>query len=215
MATVPYDNFLAEVLPDCPGAPDEAAINAIRNAAIEFCDESLWYQYTPGAVVGVPGVATYALSTPAGTLLQRVTMAWYEGTVLFAKSADQLNALSGTEWRTLQGTPQYYTQSDDATVIVLVPFPLIASTIGLTSLVALRPSRVSTTIDSDVYEKWAEVIAFGAKARLQGAAGQSYTNVAASERNAMKFRLGIAKARMERNRGLVRGDLVMRPPRFV
>lgn len=215
MSYVSYDKFLPAIVPFCNGVPDELAIDAARNAAIEFCEETHWLQYTPDAVTGIVNIASYQLETPNDTIMARVAEAWYNTFPLTPQTEEQLVAKCGVDWRTLTGGPSYYLSNDDATVIVLVPMPSVTLVNGLTSIVVLRPTRASTTVDGDLYEKWYEVIAAGAKSRLQSTPAQSYTSPTAAARSEAMFRSGIAKARIERNRGLSRTNMVLRPPRFV
>ena len=44
MATTAFTAWLPEVLPNVPTCPDVLAVNAIRNACIEFCSETNWWQ---------------------------------------------------------------------------------------------------------------------------------------------------------------------------
>lgn len=215
MTYVPYDSFLRGVLPFVAGCPELIAIDALRNAAIEFCEQTHWLQYDADAQNGVANVATYWLDCPNDTIITRVSDAWYDCWHLAAKSPDQLSAMSGIEWRTLGGNPRFYTASGDSTQLTLVPYPLVTESLALTAIVTIRPSRNSLTIDQDVYEKWYEVITAGALARLLAMPGQSFTNGTRSAKADQDFRRGIAKAIADRNRGDTRANLVMRPPRFV
>jgi len=214
MTYIPYGNFNRGVLPFCNGLPEIVALDAIRNAAIEFCDQSHWLQYTPDATTGIANIATYQLDTPTDTIVARVMNAWWDSYIMVAKSDDQLQELFGIDWRTVQGTPRYYVQTDDATSLVVVPFPLITEANSLTSLVVLRPSRDSLTCDQVLYEYWYDAICSGALSKLMSTPGQAYTNLKVAAEHAIKFRDGVSRAKIERNRGMNRANVVMRPPRI-
>lgn len=215
MSYVAYTGFLRSVLPFCNGVPQAVAIDAIRNAAIEFCEETMWLQYTPAAVNGVAGTASYTFAYPSDTIVSRIIDAWYDTYPLAPVSEETLAATYGLDWRTMTGAPIYYLVTDDPTKIVLVPTPSVSGTADLKCLAALRPSRDSLTIDGNLYEWWLEVIAHGAKAALMATPQQAYTNMTAAGVSAQKFRDGIFKAKADRNRGGHRATLVMRPPQFV
>ena len=214
MTYVPYDNILPEVTPYCAGVPDEVAINAIRNATIEFCDKTHWLQYSPAALTGTAGQATYAFATPTDTLLARIVSLWYDNFELTAASEDQLDQMVSVEWRILQGSPRYYTHPTDATIVTLAPYPLITEVGAITSMIVLKPTRASTTLDPDLAEKWTETIAAGARMRLHSTPGQSYTSNSQAAVASAMFRSGISDAIVQRNRGMTRAPLVMRPPTF-
>lgn len=215
MTYIPYANFLREVLPYCSSAPEIVAQNAIRNAAIEFCDKSHWLLYTPDAANGVANVSEYDIDTPNDTRLARLITAWWDNAQIMPKSEEQLRDLYGVDWRTITGSPNAYTRTDDTTQIVVVPYPVVSEPSALTMIIAIAPTRDSLTCDSDLYERWAEVIAHGALARLMSTPAQAYTNMSASVAHAVQFRAGISDAKIERNRGLDRAVLNARPPRFI
>lgn len=117
------------------------------------------------------------------------------------------------DWRDLESKPTYYTQlSRDA--VTLCPKPTVSATGAIKMIVALRPTRTSTTIESDIFERWAEAIAYGARYRLHETPDQPYTDEAMAQKYLAFFRAAIGEAKIERNRGLTRAVMRVRPPRF-
>ena len=69
-----WELYLPEVLVDVPGCPDIVAVNAVRNAAIDFCEKSQVWQYDFTAKVSlVAAQAVYALTPPTGARVNMVT----------------------------------------------------------------------------------------------------------------------------------------------
>jgi len=215
MTYVPYDGFLQEVLPQCPGVPELVAINAIRNAAIDFCEQSQWLQYPAAAIDGVANQAVYALAVLTDTRVSMITDAWWDTLRLIPKSEDQLAQLFGADWRTMQGGPNYYLRDTDPTSITVVPYPIISEPGALTMKTTLCPTRASMTVDPNLIEYWLEPIASGAKARLMAMPGQPYFNRTSALAEALMFRKGVSDAKIQVNRGLGRAVVNMRPPVFI
>lgn len=212
--TTRYEAFLPEVLPYATECPEVVAINAIRNACIEFCDKSLYLIYEHDPVTTVANVSDYGLSLPANTTSARVLDAWYNNYLLGAKSEEDLKKLYPYDWHAMQGNPRWYTGRDPDTV-VLVPYPLVGLTNGLNLMVALRPTRNSVDIDDLIYQRWAEQIGFGARSRLLDTPSQAYSDHMAASKYRSMFETAIGTAKMERMRGLGRSSLRVIPPRLV
>ena len=209
-----YTEFLSEVQPFATDCPQNVAINAIRNAAIEFCERSLYYTYEIPAINVVAGTARYTLTLPTETTLAHVTDAWVDNRFLNHVGEDDLRQLYGNDWRTQSGGPAYITQLDLATV-ALVPNPNVSVTSGLKIIAALKPTRTSLNIDTGIRERWLEVIAAGALARIHSIPNLSFSDAPTAMLNRAMFNAGIARADIERRRGLVRTITSVRPPRFI
>lgn len=209
-----YTKFLPEVMPYVHDCPEFVAVNAIRNACIEFCDKTLYLQYTHDPITLCPGQATYDLDLPEDTISARIMDGWFDNLPLTPKSEDELKRIFPMDWRQMEGRPQWVTQQDPTEVIV-VPSPFYKSVDGLRLIVALRPTRDSLTIDDAIYDRYAEAIAFGAKARLYDTPGQPYSDASQAVKFRSWFEAAIGEAKIERNRGLTRSGLRVRPPRLV
>jgi hypothetical protein len=214
MSTVSYDLFLPEVMPYIHDTPEFVIINAIRNACIEFCDKSLLWQYEHDPITALPNVNTYEFDLPTGTTTARIMSAWYMNLPMMSKSEDDLYRIFPMDWRTMVGRPQFYTQNN-ASEVIIAPAPQILSVAGFKFIMALKPTRASTTIDGDIYERWAEHIAFGARARLYDTPNQPYSDPQQAIKYRQWFESAIGEAKVERNRGLNRATIKVRPPRLV
>jgi hypothetical protein len=203
--TVPYEQFLPYVTQYAPDVSEFVAIDAIRNACIEFCERTMiWvYDVPPISVNALQN--NYVIPTPADTKVVNIMQAYYDtDMLLIPKSPDELASIYRmSNWETLQGMPQFVTRLKKPEVI-LVPVPYEVDDEALTLRVALAPTRDSQEIDSEIYEQWAEIIAHGARARLFNQAKQPYFDRAAANEEARMFRVGVNEARIQVAKGLSR-----------
>ena len=208
-----YEAFLTEVQPYVPDCPEIVAVNAIRNACIEFCEKSLFWLYVHDPVTTLDNISTYELELPDYTTSVAILDAWYDNMPLIPQGEDELRRILPLNWPALYGTPKYLTQQTPNEVI-LVPYPLIGLSEALTMTVALKPTRDSVDIDDAIYENWAEGIGYGARARIHSLPGQSFSDPVAAAKYSAMFNTAIGKATVARNRGLARTVQRVRPPRF-
>ncbi|MFZ6731983.1 hypothetical protein ACO0LG_08700 [Undibacterium sp. Ji42W] len=213
MATTPFTSFLNEVLPYVHDCPQFVAVNAIRNAAIEFCDRSGYWQLDVPDVAEVDGQATYQVTVPAGTRVVDIHTAWFNEILIIPHSIEELNRLfRGVHWRNLVGQPKFLYSSPDG-FVHLVPAPTVSGVVRVR--VTLAPTRTSTGIDSDIYEKQAEVIAHGARARLLGTAGQPFYDPVQSVSQRTAFLSGCNDAKIRANKATSRASVQVEIPRFI
>jgi hypothetical protein len=153
------------VLPDVPGVLQALALNAIRQAAIEFCEKSLAWNHEHDAVTVVANVNLYDYSKPANTVVVRPLQAWINKLEPIAfKTPGQLSELLG-DWRAAKGSPSFITQVRPSQ-FYLAPMPNRTIPLGLTLRIAVKPSRASTGLETYLYEDYLDAITAGAKARL-------------------------------------------------
>lgn len=216
MSNIAYTEFFPEILPYFPGIPEPLAVNAVRNAAIEFCDRTDWLVYTPIPQDLIANENEYdlTLDVPVDHTVARVQAAWCNQLQMYPKSEDDLRRLYGLDWRRQYGRPIYFTQYTPDTLIV-VPMSSTYASQALYFTLILRPTRESTTCDSSLHERWVEVIAYGARMRLHEAAGHAYENPQLAEKYRALFKTGINQAIVERTRGLARTNLRVRAPRLL
>lgn len=211
MSMVPYEAFLPEVLPYVRDCPEFVAINAIRNACIEFCGQSLIVREVLPSIEIVAGQAEYALDIPLGSSVKSIIAAGIGLMKLHPNAEEQIALIFGSDWRTREGPVQFVMQDEPDTIrLVMVPTDAYDEPLNLT--VALQPMRSSKTVQKIVYERWAETIGFGARARLHDTPGQPYADMEAASKYRRWFETGIGKAKIEANRALGRTNLVVRPP---
>ena len=211
---IEFEEFLPEVAPYVRDCPDNAMLNAIRNATIEFCRDSTWLRDTPSVgITIVAGTSEYELDVPSYYEVATITEANIGNLSLAPSNAETLGQIYGPAWRTLQGQSAHYVIEQPKNIrLALVPNQ--AQTDTLTYTVALMPKRSASRVDKQLYERWAEVIAHGARARLYDTPAQPYYDVESAKRFRKWFEDGIGEAKIEANRGRSRSVLYVRPPRI-
>lgn len=203
MSLIQYANLLPEVLPHLTGDPSEPlAINAIRNAVIEFCARSWVWRHFPDAQDVEAGEPSYRLEPPAGADVAMVLSCRYDGEPITQASSDSLDEkLPG--WQTDSGCVKYFTQPDTES-IVLAPIPDANIDAGLAMVLAVQPRRAATTFPRWIHAQYMEQIAAGAIAKLMNMPGKPWASPQAVHYQA-KFDNGIASAKESALRGLGRG----------
>lgn len=213
-----YTEFLPEVMPFARDVPEIVALQAVRNACIEFCEETRYLQVDNDAVTLVAGASDYELDAPNGYKVIDVVEAWVGDQFLVPKSVEELTKIyRANDWRTMKGNPYYYYRGRMG-VMTVVPQPVSPSTVTQSFLkcrVAIAPSRTSTAIDDDIFERFLEIIATGARARLYETVNQPYYDPQAAAICRKKFNDDIADVRTRVNKGLSRASMQIEFQRVV
>jgi hypothetical protein len=214
--TLPYEDFLPEVMQFVPNVADLIAVNAIRNACIEFCEKTRFLQIDIPYIPLVAGQASYPVVTPSGTKFVLPEVTYYNDVLVIPKSSDELASIYRmADWRKVQGNPAYVTRLIMPEIVV-TPYPVtVTATDYLRCRVSIAPTRDSSEVDSEVYEQFLEIISFGARARLYGTPQQSYYDKTAAEQYARMFKYGITEARAKITKGLSRDSVRAEFQRFV
>jgi hypothetical protein len=212
-----YEAFLPEVMPWARACAEPVAVQAIRNAAIEFCDTSGWWRYETDVIPLVPNQADYDIPTPDETDVSTLLSAFYNERQLFIRTPDQLGGDVFMDWRSIGANqPSVVTQMSQSQVR-LSPYPNVdlVDNPGLTLMLALKPTRDSEGVWKPVYDNYAEAIAHGALARLYSQMETPYSNPDAMIMARRMFNAGVDDARAEVNRAYGRVPITVQIPRFL
>ena len=203
LTTVPFSRFLNELLQYVPDAPDPVALNAVRNAAIEFCERTRFWQADIDDLLLIKDLGTYEIDSQAGVKFVDVQFAYQGERLLVPKAAEELNRLyRWTNWQNLTGKPVFLTRMNEREII-LVPKPEVGDQ-KLTVRAAFAPTRDATGVGVDVYEYFLECICDGARARLYGMPSTPYYDANAATFFERKFRADISRTIVQVNRSLTR-----------
>lgn len=203
MSIVKYSDLLGEVLPHLAGGPsDPMAEAAIRNAAIEFCNQSWIWRYLPDAIDIVAGEGAYDLEPEFGADVAAVLSCAVDGGALTAASTDDLDRMDA-RWQTLSGSARYYTQTDTASIL-MVPRPERDIAGGLVIVLALQPRRSAAAFPAWIADQYAESIAAGALSRLMLMPGREWADAQAGAIHMAHFKSAISGARTTAVGGLSR-----------
>ena len=216
MSETAYDLFLPEVMQFVRDVPEVVALNAIRNSCVEFCQETRYIQEFLDSQSGIANIGLYDLAANGGTyLIADVIEAWYGDQFLVPRAIEQLTQIyRTTDWNTLGGNPYYYYRPSSQE-LRLVPYPNVTAANKIRVLAALKPTRASTAIRSEIYERFLEEIAFGARARLYNTPNQPYFDPKSAMEYLKRFNDVMADVRTQVNKGLTRASVQIEFQRLV
>lgn len=177
----PWSDFYDLLAPDVPGCPDAAKEQALRQAAIAFCEQSLAWKYAHPDIEIVIGQDEYPFDPPAGAVVHTVTYATFADNELNVMVDEY--SMGIWDWRNQDGVPQYVLGGP--TSLRLVPAPNVEGTLKLE--VILKPSPDAETIDDDVFNEYREAIVHGALGRLMASPKKPYTDLQLSTYHMQQF----------------------------
>ncbi len=199
--------FLPEVLPHVPGCPQPVAVNAVRNAVIEFLADTGLLEQTV-AVSLSPEEVEYSIDVDTGRVATTVVRAACNGQIVTPSSPAMLQGQNPL-WHAERGMPRHvFIRSG---MLVVVPIPVKAGELSVTF--SCSYSRRTEKVDDFVLEDWIEAVSYGALSRLFALPGP-FVN----EQRAMVFRsLFVSekdRAKVSRLTGSAEQSLHMLPRRF-
>ncbi len=201
-----WDDYLPDVLLEAPGCPTSVAVNAVRAAAIDLCQERNFWQETLALIALVATNPLVTIAVPADSEISTILdVRFYPvgqttGVVVAGPFSEMtLNALR-PGWKDEANTGTV--NSPDACAyptplaLRVIPIPVVnqASAIAITA--ALRPTRASASGPDLLYTDYLETICTGALAKLLAMGNKPWTDlvIAADKRSlfrAAKSRAGI------------------------
>jgi len=154
-----WSAFFPDLLPATPGCPDPLLEKETRTAAIEFLRRTrAWVEWLDPATT-LDGLVTYDFELPTGADVSRVERATLDGNgieILSYRDAPH-------DWTLKELTDQGVITRDRKTFSLGTP---VAAGRTIQVQVALIPSRASTGLPDDLFERYSNEIAAGALARL-------------------------------------------------
>lgn len=207
------DSLFAYIQPEVPSCPVSMVRNAIKRAAIEFCEATLAHRVTEEGIPIVNGIAVIEIDTPSSEVRPiEVLNVWASNRELIPKNMTQITELI-PDWQTSQGDPAYYNQPSRNEIRV---YPIPADQIGatLTIRAAFAPLMTATKLDDDLAILYAEAISAKAKAILMLPPGNPWSSpqLAAFYANDFLARCDTAKIEMLHDR--TQGSLRVSPRSF-
>lgn len=206
----PVTSFLPRILPYVTGCPEPLAKQAILDAAIAFCEESLVLRQRLSDMTSAAGTAEYTITYPSSDeQVARVLNVWVDGQIMGAVAADE----SGTV-NTAQAKPSsfYMTRPDSVMTLNLYPIPDGAYTI--VTEVALRPTRNAQYLQDDLLVFWVEAVTQGALGRLMMTPQQPFSDPADGQTRLLFARNEARKARVDGRLGKLSSTVRVQPRAF-
>lgn len=168
-----YTKLLPFVLPMVRNVPKASAVNALRDAAIEFCASTGVWQEDLDPVIILAGSTSGDMDAPTGAVIHRVV------------------SVVGQDGYALT-TGAYSTTRQTLT---LIDAPKENITVNVRAV--LKPSATGTKINDDIAEEFGSDIAHGAIARLKAQSGAEWFDAQGSAVSAEVFKSGVAKAKKD------------------
>jgi len=154
-----WSGFFPEILTVAIGCPDPLAEAKVRQAAIEFFQRTRsWVEWLEPAV-SIEGIAEYDLDLPAQSDVARVERATVDGIPIEITSYRD----APYDWTRLELASQGLISRDLKTFVL---GRSVAAGLSIQVQVALTPSRTSTGLPDDLYEKYVDDIVHGARYRV-------------------------------------------------
>jgi len=176
---IDFDIFMPLIKPRAQGVPEPIAINAIRQAAIEFCTlVKLWRGTDMFYATNIDDIAL-----PDGAELVKIVNARFNGVALEPVSFDEMNQrFPTTDWQNMTGeTPRYFTQINTSTIKVI---PTCDGYVELSLI--LKPSYDAMQLPNFLAE-YRQIIADGALGEIFSIPNQNYSNADLAIFHAGKF----------------------------
>lgn len=205
----PLEAFFPSLMPRVAGCPEPVALQALRDAAMEFCDMTCIVVAVTEPQPTFLGQSRYTLALPTGTQVTRLLRAWMGKRELGVaqRAAQPLAAHENTSDAT--GTPSIVAMTA-ADTVNLLPAPDIPSIAPLAVQVALRPTPDATALADDLYMFWRDAVVGGALARIASTPGRPYSDANQAALGASMFNAGLSAARREFHRSRSAAPLVAR-----
>ncbi len=195
---VDWEQFLKEVQPDVKGCPAQITENAIRNAAIEFCNESrVWRDQAADINILQDNAGPYTIDISAINSGQALILATHKVKPVnnnLPLKVYPIQLQDDRYTRTGRAEPQWYYFQTPDTLFVGPGVPQEDVTAEV--FVTLKPTRDSTSGPDFLFDDWLEQIAHGAKARLMAMAQRPWANLDMVPYHRREFIKGWTEARI-------------------
>lgn len=197
-----YADMVPWVMARANGLPEWEAIEAMRNACIEFCQQT--YVLTTGSEVTIDGTELPVIDLTLGVVA--IVEARIDGDEILVTYTNDpaVDELEDGEYA-LQ-----YTNPNNAE---LTPPATLASPVTISMLLAIAPGPTSTEVDDYLWQRYSEALKSGALYRVLADPGRPWANERAAGYHKTKFEQAIdmAAATTSVNRRQTANRLRVRP----
>lgn len=180
-----YSNMVQWVLSRAKGCPEDEAIDAMRNACIEFCERT--YFLTDGSTVVLPLVDTPDLDLTTQVL--DIIEARIEGEdtplPIYPMNAPELDNLA---------SDQYALTFADPNAPELIPAPTADAPVTLELVMAYAPGPESQEVPDVLWLRHSETLKSGALGRVLSTPGEAWSDDAKAAFHLGRFEAAITRA---------------------
>jgi hypothetical protein len=188
-------------MPQLPGCPEPLAIEAVEDAVIRFCEDSLIWRVNITPSDAVIGFDEYTIDSGTGTRVILPTYVLYDGRTLYVKTEAELDA-EDSAWRTADpGVPTaYVVPRPDLLRLNRVPEATI--TAGIKIGCAIKPLQGQTSFDDNqIYQDWKTAIESGALSVRMADSEKKWSSEKKAASNGKEFNFQIQRARARSEKG--------------
>lgn len=165
----PLEDLLPRIMPRAPRCPEPTALDAIRRAAMEFCQRTRIWRESDS--FGVTTAGDNIICVPQGTVLFEIESARIDGRPLEPASLSWLNQQFPLWREETSDLPRFITQVEPDSV-QLVP----AGTGALDLTLILKPSDDAEYLPDWMIDQHSRVLADGALGEILTIPGQPFFN---------------------------------------
>lgn len=203
-------SFFPGVQTDVPYAPVSAIKNAVRDAAIQFCEETLIWKEELAAIDVVADQSEYDLTAPDTDSDIIAPVEVYYDEVRIDPLTEDWITQADASWKSKESetSSNYFVQYPD--VLVLYPIPTVAVTDGLVIRAALRPAADTDEVPDFLFNRYRRAIEYGAKAILMGQKTRDWHDREGADKNEKLFRQALGAARGDVSRNFTTAPLRVR-----
>lgn len=197
-----WSGFYDLVAPHLPGCPVTAMDNALRQAAIAFCEQSLAWRFDHPAIAVEPGVSVYPFAPPDGSVTHAILHAALDGREITC-GAGGWDMAERSRASSLCGIPSCILGGSG--FLTLVPPPCASGVLTLS--VALKPSPTSAGLGDRELDEYREAIVHGTLSRLMCSPKKPYTQLQLASYHQEQFGIKTGAAAVREGRGCTRMPL--------
>lgn len=198
----PVSDFFSRITPLVLGCPEPTLQQAVVDASIAFCSDSLVLREHLDVFQTVAGLGEYDLDAPSQQDVARVLNVAVDGRAVQLVPTERASFPLAT---TGKPTAAFTRRIGSEFLLHLHATPDAVYPVSVE--VATKPKRGATQLEDDLYDLWIEAVVAGALARICAIPGQPYTDPVVSANNSVAFRAHTNRARIEGAYGRVRGQI--------
>lgn len=209
-----FTDMLPQLLTDAPGCPPMTAVNALRNASVDFCAATNAWNDLLAAFALVDGQRDYTIASPAGARALTVMAIHKDNGRLVPKTLEQIGR-DYPGWQTMTSAmPDAFSVVTGGLSVRLFPTPLNALSAQLSMRVSFAPTIAGTSLPDWVAEKYFECLLDGARSRLLAIPQKAWSDAQLAAYHGGRFMQGKADALLTvMNEGLS-ARMTVAPRRF-
>lgn len=206
-------DFYIHIAPSVQGCPVGLINNAIRSAAIEFCEKTNMWKYAFPLQDITALDYEYSFTPPTDAMISKPSYVEVSGYQVMPTNEEDLDNLQYL-WRDATSKqPQLY-YMDYNNNLLLVPTPSETIDDGLYMEAVLKPTMTSTTLPDWMFDNWSEIIAHGALMRLHAMPGKVWADTQTVAMHRAKFRDGITRAKSRTMKSFSKQGKTVQPRSF-